>query len=243
VTKFRNYDLPGFSPVLAWNPIVMRCPGCELAKPDANGWIPCWHIRMCNRMMHNPTIPAEHREIYAGRARMRIHPKHADEPLGVRKPRVIAAQFMGDLGQATPECRADVLCLMELTPWHKYLVLTKWPEKVTESVPDNCYLGTTGTDQAMAALRLSNLVKCNARNLWFSGEPMLGPMSLSAYLSRLSFVACGPETGTGARPFRFLWMDDLERQVIAAGIPFYSKCDEDPGCLREWPEEWKAVTA
>lgn len=148
MTKFNNYSLAGQLPVLSWNPIVMRCPGCELSKPDAKGWIPCWHLRMCNRMMHNPTIPFAHREVYAGRTTMRMHPKHADDPFDVRKSRVIATQFMGDFGQANDDCRRDVFQTMRLAHWHKYLVLTKWPENITEDVPDNCWIGTTVTDRS-----------------------------------------------------------------------------------------------
>lgn len=246
MTKFRNYDLPGQLPVLSWNPIVMRCPGCELSKPDVKGWMPCWHLRMCERMRHNPTIHPIHRSIYAGAHPMRLHPKHADAPIGLRQPRVIAAQFMGDLGRATDELRQDVLRMMELSSWHTFLVLTKCPENITENVPDNCYLGTTGTDQKTATERLQKLVKCKAKHLWFSAEPMFGQMYLGAFLPRLSFVACGPETGgRHMRPFMGDWPEDIREQCKAAGVPFYDKRDPihcgllDFEPVRDWPEEWK----
>jgi hypothetical protein len=34
--RFNNYDLAGQPPVLAWNPIVMRRPGCGRDWPQ--GW-------------------------------------------------------------------------------------------------------------------------------------------------------------------------------------------------------------
>lgn len=242
MTKFNNYDLPGQLPVLSWNPIVMRCPGCELSKPDAKGWIPCWHLRMCNRMMHNPTISELHREVYAGRAEMRMHLKHADAPLDVCKPRVIATQFMGDFGQADEACRQDVFLSMRQADCHTYLVLTKWPENIIEDVPDNCWLGTTVTDQATADMRIPRLLKVKARRKWVSVEPMLGPVDLRRWLPELHFVACGPETGTGARACAHEWISDLAMRCLECGVSFYDKRDVEGYTFsrrREWPEEWK----
>ena len=240
MTRFRNYDLHGQLPVLSWNPIVMRCPGCELSKPDAKGWVPCWHLRMCNRMMHNPTIPVAHREVYAGNAPMRMHPKHADAPLGVKQSRVIAAQFMGDISAAPIGLQEDVFRCMALASWHTFLVLTKWPEQIVRGVPDNCWIGVSVTDQATADERILALMRTWAKHLWVSVEPMLGPVDMEDYLPGLNFVACGPETGTGARVFCGHWLHELAADCLSAQVPFYDKRTGEGSFMPEWPAEWKA---
>ncbi len=247
MTKFHNYDLTGQLPVLSWNPIVMRCPGCELSTRDAKGWIPCWHLRMCNRMMHNPTIPVAHREVYAGNAGARRHNQHEDAPLRRKKPAIIATQFMGDISAAPIGLQEDVFRCMALASWHTFLVLTKWPEQIVLGVPDNCWIGTSVTDQATAGERISALMRTGAKHLWVSVEPMLGPVDLSRVkfsrpdcedelvdvlrqpsltdrgreiigrIAQIDFVACGPETAGGKYCSSFLCDWLFDVQLQCAG--------------------------
>jgi protein gp37 len=202
---------------------------------------------MCNRMMNNCKLSIEHREIRAGIWPAALHKEHAYAPRRRKKPALICAQFMGDMGQVHTVLRAHIFDIMRLCPWHTFLVLTKWPEHITEDVPDNCYLGTTGTNQTTATERLKNLAHCKAKNIWFSAEPMLGDMRIGAFIRELRFVACGPETGARARAFigEGDAISDLEGQCKAAGVPFYDKREPihcgllDFKPVREWPEEWK----
>jgi protein gp37 len=191
-------------------------------------------------MMHNPTTPVTHREVYAGNAAMRMHHERSSEPLTLRKPRVIATQFMGDLGQADDECQQDVFMTIAALPEHKFIVLTKWPEKIKEDVPDNCWVGTSITDQATADARIPKLLEVKAVHKWVSVEPMLGPVNMGKWLPELGFIACGPETGTGARGYTAQWMINLSNDCRHTAVPFYDKRDEDSLLFerREWPEEW-----
>jgi protein gp37 len=227
--------------------------------------------------MHNWKLSIEHREICAGNFPAALHKEHAYAPRRRKKSAVICAQFMGDLGQVHTVLRAHVLDIMRLCPWHTFLVLTKWPENITEEVPDNCWMGTTITDQATADLRIPELLKVQARHKWVSVEPMLGPVDITKWLGDVlvkgwtgkgsnlpgplkaaieslpdipplhgvQFVACGPETGTGARACDHNWINDVCYQCYKAGVTFYDKreiavhiCDRVWGG-REWPAEWK----
>ena len=84
IRKFGNYDLEGMPPVLAWNPIAMRC------TPVDEGCRNCWHLRMCDRMEKNQTIQKWKRTAYAGdRPVMPELPYNFSFP---KNPRVIATE-------------------------------------------------------------------------------------------------------------------------------------------------------
>ena len=239
--KFNNYDLEGFPPVLAWNPIAMRCDRVD------EGCRNCWHLRYCNRAMKNPLFTEDERAAYRG------HCNYAMKPLPrfPKKPSIIAIQFMGDLwnDNIPPRVCHDVLwesCVRH--EQHIYLLLTKRPERVTEVLPDNCWLGTSVHDQASAGLRVPKLLATKAKHKWLSIEPMLGWVDVwekdYCGLGKIEWVASGPETGSCARPYKQKWIDCLASQTKTDGIPFYDKRDPSaPGFTRrEWAREWREKT-
>ena len=85
--RFNNYDLAGQPPVLAWNPIAMRC------NPVGDGCRNCWHLRMADRLSRNHWLPPSVRMAYEGGEVEALKSFIAYPPSG----RVIAVQFMGDL--------------------------------------------------------------------------------------------------------------------------------------------------
>ena len=273
MNRFNNYDLPGRPPVLSWNPVVMRCPGCGLDEhPERvaqNGEPPkhCWHLRACDMGSKNPELPQWMRDIKAGRADSIVHENEITAPLRRKKGAVIAVQFMGDVAWYEAEQLGRVLAMMHDCQHHIFLILTKWPERLAGiQFPANCFVGTSVTCQEDADKRVPALLAVNAAHLWVSNEPSLGGLDLHKLCcryrasesedtriggrcewERIGFVACGPETGHGARPFMGEWLAAVEDQCQAAGVPFYDKRDPihcgmlDFEPRREWPAEWKAV--
>jgi len=120
-------------------------------------------------------------------------------PLSRRKPTTYFVDSMGDLfDPAIPfEYIAAVYGVMAATPRHRYLILTKRPERMAEwyrwvlperfvGVPDgylyyfpNVWIGTSVEDQAAADERIPHLLQVPAAVRFLSVEPMLGAVDLT----------------------------------------------------------------
>lgn len=250
MTRFNNYDLPGMPPVLAWNPIVMRCPGgCEVGDEH------CWHLRMANRHASNPGFPDWFRRCRAGEQAPTWHANEHTAPLKRRNPAVIATMFMGDIGRLPEHIMLRRLALTAAAAQrHAFLILTKYPQALAGIPwPENCWVGVSVCTQEGADERLPVLMGLDCQHRWVSVEPMLGPVDLRpgafaagsfSGMDGIEFVAAGPETGPLARPFHPAWIDEeydglgVQWQCRRAGVPFY---DKRAGGAREWPEEWKTA--
>jgi protein gp37 len=256
MTRFNNYDLDNFPPVLAWNPVVMRCPGCGLdADPTYHAGKAakrCWHLRACDMHAQNPRIPNWQRRIKAGvSGQLYASSIVLLMPEKRKCPAVIATQFMGDIGQLVPGAQKQILDAARSCPQHVFLWLTKWPEYLAglKNWPDNVWLGTSASTQEDVNNRVPKLIATSSQHLWFSGEPMLGPMDISPFLGEtlesrgIEFIAAGPETGPHAssNPAVRTRMDWLAYQCESAAVPFYDKRDpSNPWFIRrEWPVEWR----
>ena len=260
---FNNYDLEGFPPVLAWNPIAMRCSRVD------EGCRNCWHMRAADRLMMNPVLPMRTREAYNG-CEAPLAPVYGmnTDFIFPKKPSIIAVQFMGDVWyeRIPDDDRYQVIRACRNAPQHIFLLLTKRPERVTEELPENCWLGTSVHDQDSANIRVKRLLEAKCKHRWLSFEPMLGPVDYDMILKctqcvpyncefhgssellknapcnqKIEWVACGPETGAGARPCKSEWIADVAQHCKYKGIPFYDKRDPSaPGfTVQQWPQEWK----
>jgi protein gp37 len=128
--------------------------------------------------------------------------------------------------------RDDLFQLIEQTPNLDWLLLTKRPENVKRSLPDNVWVGTSVEDQKFANKRIIELMKIPATVRFLSCEPLLGPLDLSGYLKCLtgdyetpmiSWVICGGESGPDARPMNPDWVRSLRDQCLEADVPFFFK--------------------
>jgi len=214
---FNNYNLYDFPPVLAWNPIAMRCTRVD------EGCRNCWHLRMAERFSTNPIFDVYIRNAYGGTPFQ--EPQYfpiknigksgncifdnnkcirADVAMYKCVTSVICVQFMGDLFHpSVPRGWIDrIFCTMIQNNKHVFLLLTKRPENIPPwKIPDNCWLGTSVHDQASADVRIPQLLKTKCKNKWLSVEPMLGEVRLIGLgADEFGFIACGPETGHSARP-------------------------------------------
>lgn len=177
---------------------------------------------------------------------VRIREDRLDIPLKTKKPTVFA--IWSDLfHEKVPDefiIKAfDSMATDILQPCkHTYLVLTKRPERMaafferyttqgTKPWP-NVYLGTTVENQQTADERIPHLLKVQGKR-FLSVEPMLGPIDLAyscfngadsfGKMPGISTVICGCESGTGARPTKQEWTEDLEEQCYRAGVTFWLK--------------------
>lgn len=178
--------------------------------------------------------------------------------------------------EAWPDVEAARRRLFELildTPHLDWLLLTKRPQNIEpqlrampvlkrDNVWDhlwphrfpNVWIGTSVENQAAADERIPHLLRVPARVRFLSCEPLLGPVDLSAYLTReverwerdhegtvvgqefeavstTHWVIAGGESGGKARPMHPAWARSLRDQCQAAGVAFHFK---------QWGEYWPA---
>jgi protein gp37 len=103
-------------------------------------------------------------------------------------------------------------------------------DRAANGVP-GIWLGVSVENQRYADMRIPHLLATPAAVRFLSVEPMLGPVSLTAWLNGgfgtigpdLHWVICGGESGHGARPMHPTWARDLRDECVAAGVPFFFK--------------------
>ncbi len=152
------------------------------------------------------------------------------------KPKVYALNWLADIAHPSvnPSDVQEAISFLGV-PYREYphifLVLTKWPEYLRDSIEDirpfpNFYLGTSVSDQATADARIPHLMKFADKGwkTWLSIEPCLGPVILEdEWLSKLNQVIVGGETGKQARPLWPWWVMPVRDKCRQFGVPFYFK--------------------
>lgn len=192
----------------------------------------------------------------------------------LRRRRVFSLSLGDWLDQDVPiEWLSDMLKTIYDTPNLDWLLLTKRPENLERRLnsvvdsdidaksagvslayswlngiaPDNCWIGVTVENQAMADKRIPLLLQIPAKVRFLSVEPMLGPINLKPLdlfeLENLdcgeigtspaiikpgakplvNWVICGGESGSKRRPFNAKWARSLRNQCAAASVPFFMK--------------------
>lgn len=178
---------------------------------------------------------------------------------------------MTDVFLDDPTIEAELLKLWPLireTPMLDWQLLTKRPERIARSLPDdwgdgwaNVWLGTSVEDQARAELRLPVLLEVPAVVHFASCEPLLEPLDLRRWVDvrlapshHLDWVIVGGESkGDGKfRPMDHQWARDLRRQCEGRAAFFFKQSaarytergiELDGEVVREFPEVWLPVPA
>jgi protein gp37 len=212
-------------------------------------------------MAANPNFPPDVRAAYAGKGPPVLIQKRLEEPLHRRKPTRIGVQFMGDWLHlnVSAQFRREMWDVMESTPQHTYLTLTKRTEgllsvldelAVSHGVLPNVWIGASIENQDRANERIPLLLQCPAAVRYVSIEPMLGLVYLAeaiygrfahwtdpAEMLKLHWAIVGPETGPGARDMAPNWARRVRDDCVAAGVPFFYKHGLLDGKeWRQWPQ-------
>jgi protein gp37 len=127
--------------------------------------------------------------------------------------------------------RDDLFRLIEQTPNLDWLLLTKRPENIKRTLPDNVWIGVSVENQAMADKRIPVLLTVPAKIRFLSCEPLLGSLDLPVLMrdnlgtwnERINWVIAGGESGPEARPMDPRWMRSLRDQCQVAAVPFFFK--------------------
>lgn len=94
--------------------------------------------------------------------------------------------------------REPITQIMRGTPRHTYLILTKEIERAVElkwQCPPNAMLGISAENQYWLDKRMPFLLKVQAPRYFVSAEPLLGQLDFSRWITSLSWVIVGGESG------------------------------------------------
>ena len=200
--------------------------GCTKISP---GCANCYAMAFDRRVGGKHWGPAAPRRIFGE--------KHWAEPLKWNeaakksgKPGLTFCASMADVFEAAAPLteREKLWPLIRATPYLRWQLLTKRPERVAAALPadwgdgyENVWLGTTVEDQHRADMRLPILRSLPARVRFVSVEPMLEAMDLRGRLDGVAWVIVGGESGGGARPMRDEWTDPILAACAEVGAaPF-----------------------
>lgn len=254
-TSIEWTHMPGFKPA-TWNPVR----GCTRVS---EGCRRCYAETMAARF----SDPGQWGHRYASRdtgrwtGKVELIESQLDLPLKWRAPRCVFVNSTSDLFH---EKLADddidrVFAVMTLCTNHRFLVLTKRPERMRayiDRIPGHCgamgiikprhwpisniWLGVSVEDQATANERIPILLDTPAAIRFVSYEPALGPVDFSAFTNRLDWIIAGTESGRNPRPYGIHWFSAAKAQCEANGVPFFMKQLTDH-CGRKLPmANWPA---
>lgn len=161
-----------------------------------------------------------------------FHRYRLDEPQHWKKPRTIFVGSMCDLfGEWVPdEWIREVFAACEKAPRHRYLFLTKNPDRYIklakkDMLPRQHWYGYSAT-QENQLWRFHHADDCPCINLFVSIEPILEPMhpGFSTH-TPADWVIIGAETGNrkGKVVPQRKWIDDILKECDYSGRPIFMK--------------------
>lgn len=165
------------------------------------------------------------------------------DPLKWAEPRVVFTCSWSDwFHEAADDWRAAAWDVIERTPQHTYLILTKRPGRMARHLPwsafgdpwPNVWLGTSVENQE-TAFRVRQLRIHPAAVRFVSAEPLIGPVALD--LSGIHWVIAGGESGPGFRPMDLDWARSLRDACLGTGVAFFLKQ------LGGWPDKQGGASA
>ena len=159
-----------------------------------------------------------------------FHRYRLDEPRQTKKPQNIFVGSMTDLfGDWIPDSWiSEVFAACEKAPQHRYLFLTKNPDRYTrlalaDKLPmeDNFWYGSTATDPDMT------FWWSEGHNTFASFEPLLAPFKPveGGGTCRLNWAIIGAMTGPEASKHKPKkeWVDTIVNEASAVGVPVFMK--------------------
>lgn len=217
-----------------WNP-WMGCTKVSLGCKN------CYMFRDQKRFGNDPAVLRQSKTTFR-------------DPLKWNRPRIIFVCSWSDFFHPdVPEkWRTSAYKIMQMTPRHTYLILTKRPEQMAARLPmswfmgagnpyPNVWLGVSAENQKHADERIPQLLKIPAAVRFVSAEPLLGPIEINqgwfeyspkdsaghiykAYRPGIHWLITGGESDfKNPRPCDLDWVRDIRDQCQEIEIPFFHK--------------------
>ena len=166
-------------------------------------------------------------------------PQRIDEPFKWRKPERIFVNSMSDLfhPNITRDFLAEVMGTIRFATQHKFLVLTKRPERmqdfmqlyyksfpyITSPIP-NLWLGVSAENQEAWDERIPILQETPAAVRFVSAEPLIDEILPSEKdAAGIHWLIVGGESGKGARKMCPSWATTLSLWCARNGIAYFFK--------------------
>lgn len=114
----------------------------------------------------------------------------------------------------------------------QFHIITKRIDRFAQCIPpdwgdgwDHVTICSTCENQDRTDYRLPILLNLPIRHREIICEPLLGGIQMQKYLETglIEHVTCGGESGDHARLCDFRWIQEIRRECIRCGIPFYFK--------------------
>jgi protein gp37 len=187
---------------VTWSPIT----GCSAISEGCDH---CYAKRMSVRLAGRYGYPAD--EPF----RVTLHPDRLEEPTRWRKSRRVFVCSMSDLfhERIADEALDRILKVTLRNRHHRYMILTKRPERMREHMVGHFYalhheimpwphlwLGVTAENQERADQRIPILLDTPAAVRFVSVEPMLGPVDTSGWFA--GYEVIDEATSSGKQLFR-----------------------------------------
>jgi protein gp37 len=154
---------------------------------------------------------------------VRCSPATFNAPLKWKEPQGIFTCSWSDffIEEADP-WREDAYKVIQATPRHTYLVLTKRPERMRPSdYHKNVWHGVSVENERFY-WRIEKLTELFSQLRFLSIEPLLGPMPCLP-LKGIGWVIVGGESGANFRPLNLDWVREIRDQCIDRHVPFFFK--------------------
>lgn len=159
------------------------------------------------------------------------------KPLKIKAPSKIFLNSWSDFFiEEADDWRPEVWQIIKETPWHTYQILTKRPERILQSLPDdwgggypNVWLGVSVENQEFTK-RVKTLVTIPAAVRFISAEPLLGPVDFNgdSMLDNVDWIIIGGESGNNKgkytyRPCEPEWIRSLIEQGASSNTAVFVK--------------------
>lgn len=205
---------------VTWNPIR----GCTKISP---GCAHCYAETFAERFRGVPGHP------YEQGFDLRFVPEKLAEPFAWTKPQMVFVNSMSDLFHIdVPDDYIErVVRVMEAANWHTYQVLTKRSERLRDLLQGrlrfaaclpHIWWGVSVENRRHGLPRIDHLRAARPAMGMLSVEPLLEDLG-EVDLAGIAWVIVGGESGHGARPLQPAWVESMQRQCAAAGVPFFFK--------------------
>lgn len=212
----------------SWNPWI----GCTKVSDGCRN---CYAEQLVTtRMGRKWGVGAERRRTSAENWKEPVRWANAARRLG-RRDKVFCASLADVFDfEGNIEARRDLWKLIgdtcDVLDWQ---LLTKRPERINSVLCDdglnlgffqhtNCWLGTSVEDQKNM-WRLASLLGVDAKFLFISAEPLIGPLEIEPVLGGFDWLICGGESGAQARIMKPEWARSLRDQCAATNTAFFCK--------------------
>ena len=213
-----------------WNPIV----GCSKVSAGCKN---CYAMHMASRLeaMGVPQYQGLTTKQYGKvnwTGETRLVESALNKPLHWKKPRQIFVNSMGDLFHPSVKFEwIDRVWEVVLNcPQHTFQILTKHPTEMLDFIinldPDheggNTILLGTSVENLEQTPRIAELNGCLGYRKFVSFEPLLGSVK-GVDLTGIDWAIVGGESGTGARPMKAEWIQEIYDACQKSGTAFFFK--------------------